>query len=282
MEYNELLYDVSDHIATVTLNRPDKLNAWTFSLEKEYRHAMAAAEADPEVRVIILTGAGKGFCAGADMSLLTSVQDGSINMDDAAAAGELKPGDHPDAREDFKKQYSFPLAIRKPVIGAINGAAVGLGFVHALYCDVRFAAHEAKFSTTFVQRGLIGEYGIAWLLPRLVGPQVAFDLLYTGRIFKGEEAERMGLVLRSVPGEELMETARAYARELIAKSSPRSMGVIKRQVYDALHTGLGPACDVALQEMLESLGSDDFREGLMAYLEKRTPDFPAPAAPATK
>lgn len=272
MEYREIIYDVREKIATITLNRPDKLNAWTFRMESEYRNAMADAEKREEVRVIVVTGAGRGFCAGADMSLLTSVQGGEIDTSDLET-GESMPGAHPDTREDFQKQYSFPLAIRKPIIAAVNGHAMGIGMVHALYCDIRFAGSEAKFGTAFVQRGLIAEYGISWLLPRLIGFENALDLLYSGRIVKAEEALSLGLVSRVVPQEELMDKVYEYAAQLASKSSPRSMGIMKRQVWDSMMTDLGPSVDVAIQEMLESFGSDDFREGVMSFVEKRDPHF---------
>jgi len=270
----EVLYDVKDRVATITLNRPDKLNAWTANMEIEYKAAFAEAAADSDVRVILVTGAGRGFCAGADMGLLQSVMTGSVtpgtNRDEPAAV--IGNG----AREDFKKQYSFPLSVPKPVIGAINGAAAGLGLVHALYCDIRFAADTAKFTTAFSQRGLIAEYGLAWLLPRLIGMHNALDLMYSARVINGSEAYDLGLVNRVVPADQLMEVARDYAIQLATLSSPRSMGVIKRMAYEAQFQTLGEACDVAVDEMLKSLGSDDFREGVASFLEKRKPDFPAP------
>jgi len=273
MEFQEIIYDVRDKIATITLNRPDKLNAWTFKMESEYRHAMADAEKREDVRVIVVTGAGRGFCAGADMGLLTSLQGGDIDTSDLKDSAEAMPGAHPDTREDFQKQYSFPAGIRKPVICAVNGHAMGIGMVHTLYCDIRIAGSNAKFGTAFVQRGLIAEYGIAWLLPRLIGFEKAMDLLFSGRIITADEALQMGLVSRVVPQEELMDKVYEYATHLATKCSPRSMGVMKKQVWDALLTDLGPAVDVAIQEMLESFGSEDFSEGVVSFIEKRPPNF---------
>jgi len=273
LKNNEVLYAVADRVATITLNRPDKLNAWTVNMEFEYKAAFAEAARDPEVRVILVTGAGKGFCAGADMGLLQSVMSGSVTP--GGADREEAPVIGNGAREDFKKQYSFPLSVPKPVIGAINGAAAGLGLVHALYCDIRFAADTAKFTTAFSQRGLIAEYGLAWLLPRLVGMHNALDLLYSARVINGAEAYAMGLVNKAVPADQLMATAREYAVQLATMASPRSMGVIKRMAYTAQFQTLGEACDLAVDEMLQSLGSDDFREGVASFLEKRKPNFPA-------
>jgi len=272
MQYEEIVYDVSEKIATITLNRPDKLNAWTFRMESEYKHAMADADQRDDVRAIIVTGAGRGFCAGADMSLLTSVMGGEVDTSDVTADGTL-PGCTEDTPEDFKKQYSFPPAIGKPIIGAINGHAVGIGMVHPLYYDFRFASDKAKFGTAFAQRGLIAEYGIAWLLPRIVGIENAMDLLYTARIIDAAEALRMGLVSRVVPNDELLATARAFAAQLVAQSSPRSLRVMKRQIWHALFNSLGPSVDLAANEMMESFGSEDFREGVLSFMEKRPPQF---------
>lgn len=271
MDYTEIQYEVADWIATITLNRPDKLNAWTFTMEREYRHALADAEKRDDVRVIILTGAGRGFCAGADMSLLTSVQDGSLsvedtNMEDAAPGAE-------DAPEAFKKTYTFPLAVRKPILAAINGHAMGLGLVHTLYCDIRFASDKAKFGTAFVQRGLIAEHGIAWMLPRLIGLDNALDLLYSGRIILADEAKELGLVTRVVPHDELLPTVREYATHLATMCSPRSHRVMKKQVYNDMLRPLDEAADDAYAEMMDSFGGADFLEGVSSFLEKRPPQF---------
>jgi enoyl-CoA hydratase/carnithine racemase len=169
MPTQELLYSVSGRVATVTLHRPDKLNAWTRTMEAEVRQAMQEAGSDEHVRAIVLTGAGRGFCAGADMSLLQDVVDGRVHpppepgRDDGNADGMV---DRQDWRADFQRQYSYFPALPKPVIAAINGPAVGLGLVIAMFCDLRFASEEAKFGTAFARRGLIAEYGLAWLLPR--------------------------------------------------------------------------------------------------------------------
>lgn len=272
MEYREIQFEVSDHIATLTLNRPDKLNAWTARMELEYRDALADAEARDDVRVIILTGAGRGFCAGADMSLLSSVMSEEFEVGDLQRDGK-EPGQGEDVREDFRKPYSFLPAIRKPIIAAINGHAMGLGLVHALYCDIRFASETAKFGTAFVQRGLIAEHGIAWLLPRLIGLENSLDLLMSGRIIDAKEAQTLGMVGRVVPAEALMPTVREYAKHLATMCSPRALSIIKRQVWDSLMTDLGPSVDIAIQEMMDSFGTDDFREGVSSFLEKRPPQF---------
>lgn len=272
MSNSEIEYEVNEFIATITLNRPAKLNAWTARMEMEYRDALADAEARDDVRVIILTGAGRGFCAGADMSLLTDVMSGTFSTEELDGARRA-PGQQSGVRVDFQKPYSFLPAIRKPIIAAINGPAMGLGLVHALYCDIRFASETAKFGTAFVQRGLIAEHGISWLLPRLIGLENALDLLMSGRIIEAPEALRMGLVGRVVPADQLLETVRTYARHLATMCSPRAISIIKRQVWDALMTDLGPAVDEAIQEMMASFGTDDFREGVASFIEKRPPQF---------
>jgi len=274
MSYREVCYEVTDRIATITLNRPDRLNAWTRRMELEYRHAMHTAEQDASVRVIIVTGAGRGFCAGADMDLLGSISAGEARgAQEAADLPWVQPGAAGNPRPDFQQNHSWPLAIAKPIIAAINGAAAGLGLVHALYCDIRFAAAGAKFTTAFVRRGLIAEHGISWLLPRLVGPANALDLLYSGRVFLAEEALQMGLVNRVVPGDELLPMTHAYAHELATLGSPRSQAVMKRQVYGALFQDLASATQVADSEMLQSFESEDFREGVASFVEKRQPCF---------
>jgi enoyl-CoA hydratase/carnithine racemase len=272
MEYKEVILEISDKIATITLNRPDKLNAWTFLMETEYRHAMATAEESDEVRVIIVTGAGRGFCAGADMGLLSSITSGTLDLD-SVNTGSSAPGEHADTREDFKKQYSFPAGVQKPIIAAINGHAMGIGLVHALYCDIRFASESAKFGTAFAHRGLIAEHGISWLLPRLVGLENALDLLFSARVIDAQEAHRMGMVSRIVPADELLPRAREYAAAIAAKSSPRSLRVMKKQVWDDMHHDLGPAIEIAVREMMESFTADDFTEGVLSFMEKRPPNF---------
>ncbi len=275
MVYEQIQYDITDRIATLTLNRPDKLNAWTPVMEGEILHALQEADADENVRVIILTGAGRGFCAGADMQNLTAVAgDSEIarkyekHLAEAAA-------NSPQAtiRSNFQKTYSYFPAISKPIIAALNGPTVGLGLVIALYCDIRFASDQAKFGTAFARRGLIAEHGISWLLPRMIGISNALDLLYSARIIDAAEALRMGLVSRVFPQASFIDEVRNYARELVDKASPRSQRVIKRQVYHALFQGLGEAIDVANADMIDSFLCEDFKEGVAHFIEKRPPQF---------
>lgn len=272
MSNAETTYLVAERVATITLKRPDKLNAWTAVMEQEVRAAMDAADNDGSVRVIVLTGAGRGFCAGADMSLLNTVA--TQGLDDRGRKQALATrGNREGVRADFQRKYSYFPALSKPVIAAINGPVVGLGLVIALYCDLRFASDAAKFSTAFSRRGLVAEYGMAWMLPRLVGLPNALDLLFSARTIDAAEAQRIGLVNQVFANEQFMEKVNAYARELASSVSPRSMRVMKRQVYDAMFQTLAEAIETSEQEMLASLQSEDFKEGVAHFLEKRAPRF---------
>jgi len=272
MPRQETLYQVADRVATITLNRPDKLNAWTAIMEQEVRSAVEEAERDDNVRVIVLTGAGRGFCAGADMSLLSSVANRGLDESAtkvAMSANALREG----IRPDFQKKYSYFLQIGKPVIAALNGPAVGLGLVIALYCDLRWASDSARLSTAFARRGLVAEYGMAWMLPRLVGVPNALDLLFSARTIDAAEALRIGLVNQVFLQDIFLEKVRESAREMASTVSPRSLRVMKRQVYEAMFQGLSEAFELAEREMLASLKSEDFKEGVAHYLEKRAPSF---------
>ena len=270
MAYAEIAYAAADGVATITLNRPDKLNAVTPMLAGELREAMIAAGKDDAVRVIVLTGAGRGFCAGADMTRLTGLSSGDADRGLVTAKVDEVPFD---AGAEFKTRYGYFPAIPKPIIGAINGPCAGLGMVLALYCDVRIAAEDTVFTTSFARRGLIAEYGIAWTLPRLVGPSIAADLLLSARRVNAAEAQRIGLVSQVVATAELQAVAHAYARDLADNVSPRSMRVIKRQIWEGLGQRLGEALTLAEEEMKGTFGTADFKEGVAHYLEKRQARF---------
>src|ERR1700747_1542900 len=272
MSNAETTYSVAERVATITLNRPDKLNAWTTVMEQEVRAAMDAADKDESARVIVLTGAGRGFCAGADMSLLKTVATQGLDHRGRKQALATS-GNREGVRADFQRKYSYFPALSKPVIAAINGPVVGLGLVIALYCDLRFASDAAKFSTAFARRCLIAEYGLAWILPRLVGHANALDLLFSARMVDSAEALRMGLVNQVFPQDSFLAKVNEYARDVAANSSPRSTRIIKRQVYDAMFQTLEEAFDVAEREMLASLQCEDFKEGVAHFLEKRAPTF---------
>lgn len=273
MAYEDILYDVSEQVATITLNRPQTLNGWTMRMDQEVRHAMLAANEDPNVRVIVFTGAGRGFCSGADMSLLSAVAGGGSVEEHENIVGAGPDTKIPGKRIDFQQQYSYFPAMSKPVIGGINGPAAGLGFVLMLYCDIRIASDQIKLTTTFAKRGLIAEYGLAWMLPRIVGMGRAMELMLSARTILADEALQLGLVNRVVPAASFADELRSYARDLAQKVSPRSTGIIKRMAYEGQFQSLKEALDLALEEMLQSLQSEDFREGVAHYLEKRDPKF---------
>lgn len=273
MPNQETLYNVADRVATITLNRPDKLNAWTAVMEREVRAAMEEAERDQSVRAIVLTGAGRGFCAGADMSLLSNIAEKGLDEARRAQALRASDSDREGVRLDFRKKYSYFPAVTKPVIAAIQGPVVGLGLVIALYCDLRFASDAARFGTAFARRGLIAEYGMAWMLPRLVGHANALDLLFSARMIDAAEALRMGLVNQVFPQDVFLDKVQEYARELAWNVSPRSVRVIKRQVYEAMFQTLAEAFEASEGEMVASLQCEDFKEGVAHFVEKRAPAF---------
>ena len=273
MPNQETLYQVADRIATITLNRPDKLNAWTATMERQVHSAVEDAERDQNVRVIVLTGAGRAFCAGADMSLLSTVAEKGLDAARSAQVVSKTESKADGVRADFRHKYSYFPAVKKPVIAAINGPVVGLGLVIALYCDIRFASDAARFGTTFARRGLIAEYGMAWMLPRLVGHANALELLLSARMIDAAEALRMGLANQVYPRDTFMEKVREYAIDLASNVSPRSMRIIKRQVYEAMFETLAVSFERSEQEMLASLQCADFKEGVAHFIEKRAPVF---------
>jgi enoyl-CoA hydratase/carnithine racemase len=251
---------VQDGVALLTLNRPDRLNAWTAEMERVYFGLLEDCAASDEVRVVVVTGAGRGFCAGADMQELQAIGDGSVEV--SAEVHERRP-------------QTFPLSIPKPILAAINGACAGIGLVQALMCDLRFAADGAKLTTAFARRGLVAEHGISWMLPRLIGPARALDLLLSGRVVLAQEALTLGLVNRVLAPETLLEKTLDYARELALKCSPASMATMKRQVYADLERGIPEALAEADRLMLESFTAPDFVEGVTSFLERRDPRFAA-------
>nr|MBA3809729.1 enoyl-CoA hydratase [Solirubrobacterales bacterium] len=244
----EVVYKhVEDGVAVITLNRPERLNAWTAEMEHAYFAMLEECADSTEVRVIVVTGEGRGFCAGADMHDLQAIGDGSI--DTSAHTSKRRP-------------QSYPLSIPKPIVAAINGACAGIGLVQALMCDVRFAAEGAKLTTAFARRGLVAEHGISWMLPRLIGPARALDLLLSGRVVLAEEAATLGLVNRVVKPDALLEAATDYAREIARSCSPASMATMKRQVYADLEHSLEETLADADRLMLASFGAPDFQEGV--------------------
>jgi enoyl-CoA hydratase/carnithine racemase len=260
-----VLMDVQDGVAVLTLNRPDRLNAWTPALQSRYFDLLDDCAGRAEVRAIVVTGAGRGFCAGADMQGLASLAAGGDGENGAFAnGGASKPDERP---------VRHPLSIPKPVIAAINGPCAGIGLVLAIMCDVRFAAAQAKFTTAFARRGLVAEHGISYMLARLAGPACALDLLLSGRVFLGAEAAQLGLVNRAVQGDDVLQEKLAYTRELARECSPASMAAMKRQVYADLERSLVDSVDDANRLMGESFAKPDFAEGVQSFMERRPPQF---------
>jgi enoyl-CoA hydratase/carnithine racemase len=271
MELKTVRYEVDGPVATVTLHRPHRLNAWTGRMHTEYRWVLDQAEHDDTVRAIVVTGEGRGFCAGADAGAL----------DGHAAKGGYDPGTDPatlatpgyGVRPEFDRDFAFHFGLRTPVIAAINGPAAGVGFVLACYCDLRFAAAGAKLTTSHGTLNLPAEYGLSWLLPRLIGAGRAMDLLLSSRVVLAEEALTLGLVNRVCPADELLGTTQAYAAELVASVSRRSLAETKRQLYTDLLRDIGASIDEAGVLLNEMMGEADFAEGVAALNERRPPSF---------
>ncbi len=279
MSYEQILFEVDDPVAIVTLNRPEALNAWTATMASEVRDAVGRAERDPHVVGIVLTGAGKGFCAGADMRGLAAASGadggGSSTAPDVVSAREETPAPgEPSAGEDLRGTYTYFMSVPKPIIAAINGPVAGMGVPIALSCDLRFMNEATVLTTSFAQRGLVAEWGLSWLLSRLAGPSNALDLLFTARKVKGDEAARIGLVNRALPADEVVPAAVDYIRELAIGSSPASLAAMKLQVWKDLNRSFGDAHAGALELMKESFTRPDFAEGVKSYIERRPPDFP--------
>lgn len=252
-----LLYELRDRVAVLTFNRPERNNALTPAMRDHYFDLLDQCHKDPGVRAIVLTGAGKSFSVGADVQGLKGSGQHTI-----------------DRIRQPSRPVHYALSIPKPIVCAINGGCAGVSLVHALCCDVRFAASGTKMTTAFARRGLIAEYGISWLLPRLVGQSKALDLLLSARVVTAEEAERIGLVNAVFPREELLDRAIAYAADLASNCSPASMAAMKRQVYGDFGRSLDEAAAEALEEMVGSFRRPDVKEGAASFIERRQPEFP--------
>lgn len=248
-------------VAVVTLNRPEKLNALTPQMQRRYAAVLGELDADPAVRVVVVTGAGRGFCSGADLGILA----------DTGQRTTLAP--------DASVLPTVALDISKPVVAAVNGPVAGIGFALMLACDVRFFADGARVGTTFARLGLVAEYGLSWLLPRVVGTGRALELLMSGRAVDAGEALRIGLAHEVVSGRPVLERALEWARDVAVRCSPRSLAAIKGQVYGDLGASRGEAQSRALALMAESFGWGDLAEALAARREGRDPVFGRAAPP---
>ncbi len=266
MAYQEIIVETKDRISTITLNRPERMNAWTDVMAQEVHGAMWAASADEAVRVIVLTGAGRAFCAGGDITGFKSTVPREL-LTKLPRAYDFS------RRPDYQSRAAYFPGIEKPIIAMLNGAVAGLGLVHALFCDVRFASEEATITTAFSRIGLASEYGMGWILNRVVGHANALDLLLSARKVRGAEALRLGLVNQIHPKEQLAAATYAYAKELAELVSPRSARVIKRQLWELPFQSLHEALLTDSDEMLRANVSEDFQEGKRAFMEKRAPHF---------
>lgn len=250
-----VLRDLDEHgVLLLTLNRPERRNQWTPDLETAYFDALAAADTDPTVRVVIVTGAGTTFCPGLDPAALTASATGGVYLRN-------------------RRPQTYTTTLQKPVIAAINGACAGIGLVQALYCDYRFAVPGAKMTTAFSRRGLPAEDGVAWILARLAGPSKAFDLLVSSRVFRTDEAHDLGLVDRLVPAETLLDETRDYARTLAREVSPVAAALIKRQIWHDLGSALEPARVLSRHLLAVAKLQPDFAEGAAALAEGRPAAF---------
>ena len=266
MELKSTLYEVRDRIATITLNRPHRGNGWTGRMHSEYRYLLGEAEEDADVGAILVTGAGRMFCVGGDAQALEGHSE----------RGGYDPGTTPDLVtpgsrefEAFIEDFAYHFALSKPVIVALNGAAAGVGLVLACYADVRFAVPGAKLTTAHGPLNLPAEYGLSWLLPRLIGGAHALELLLSSRKFLTDEAHQMGLVHRLCDAEALVDEARAYAIDLITRVSPESLRQSKRQFWLDQHRDVGAAVRDAGVLLDEMMGQADYREAIKAFLERR-------------
>ncbi len=271
--YDSLKYQVIKSAAVITLNRPKTLNALTYLMIDELKHALTTADHDPSVVGVVITGEGKGFCSGMDMSTLesTSATGELVAAADKSVSDADADSDATD--EESGSGYAYFMKLRKPVIAAINGAAAGMGMSISLFCDLRFAASNAVFVTSFSQRGLIAEHGQCWLLPRLIGPAHALDLLWSSRKVTAEEALDIGLVDRIFNPQELVDATVEYIEHLATHCSPLSIMRMKRQVYNHMPLTLEEAMIASDELMAESIKDPDYKEGVASFTERRLPKF---------
>ncbi len=274
MSQDHILYTVEDGVATITFNRPEKLNAMTPHMLGDVFRRVRDAAADDAVRVIVLTGAGRAFCAGLDLQVIgTGSSDEGLPGPDQGPAPQWGDEIGPALHRFYSHGWQDFILSRKPVIAAINGPVFGWGFVLSLHCDIRFAAASALFNATFARLGIPAEKNAGWLLTRLIGPAKAADLLYTARRFDGAEAETLGVVNAAVKDEDLMAHVREYAKSIATYSAPRSLAAIKAQIWTAADDPYNAAFQASDHEQHTATQTSDFREGFTSYTERRIPDF---------
>lgn len=271
MELRAVRYDLDGHVATVTLARPERYNAWTGRMHAEYRWCMQQADSDPHVRAVVVTGAGAAFCVGGDSRALSGHAERG-GYDDGLPSEPASPGYgvHP----FFDADFAWHFGLRVPVVAAVNGACAGVGLVLACYCDFRFVRADAKLTTAAPKLGLPAEYGLSWLLPRLIGVSRAADLLLSGRVILGEEAAAIGLANEALPEPDVLVRAHEYARVLSTEVSPAAVSATKRQLYtDLVDLDVGRAVRSSMTVMSSMMSGPEYREGVAALREKREPQF---------
>lgn len=268
MELKVTTLERADGIGVITLNRPTRLNAWTGRMHTEYRWCLAQLNSDTDVRVIIVTGAGRGFCVGGDAEALSG----------HVAKGGYDPGTPEDlarpgygVAEEFDASFAYHFGLNKPVIAAMNGPAAGVGLALACFADIRIAASGARFTTAHGKLNLPAEYGLSWLLPRMLGLTRANDLLLTSRVFTAEEALQLGMINKVVDADQVLESAREYARMLIATVSPGSLAQTRWQIYRDLHRSVADSVTDSERLLNSMMREADYAEGVSAFLEKRAP-----------
>ena len=270
LEYQEILYSTSDGVATIIINRPETLNALTSLTQAEIKHALFISDTTEEVIGTVITGAGRGFCSGVDMKSLGKMSDDGGRTQEIYE--HLKVS-FDNENKNFVGSPAYFLALKQPLIAAINGACAGLGFSYATFCDMRFMDPKAKLVTSFSPRGLIAEHGTSWMLPRIVGPSHALDLMWTSRRVDAEEAYRIGYANRLSENGGVLKEAQDFILNLAKTAAPYSLMMMKKQIYQHLNQDLGPSNTESSTWMDESLKRNDFKEGIKSFLEKRSPNF---------
>jgi enoyl-CoA hydratase/carnithine racemase len=270
MELKATRYEIDRGIATIFLSRPERMNAWTGRMHTEYRYVLAEADADPAIRAIVLTGEGRSFCVGADSKAL----EGHV------AKGGYDPGTPDPLAEPgygvspfFDTAFAYHFGLTKPLVAAINGPCAGVGLALACFADIRFAAQGVKFTTAHGKLSLPAEFGLSWLLPRMIGLTRANDLLLTSRIFLADEAGSLGVVNRVIPPDQLLQETYEYVRSMVDTVSPDSLRETRHQIYRDLHRDVGASVEAAEALTRDMMRHPNYVEGVAAFLQKRRPNW---------
>lgn len=272
MELKNTEYEIDDGVATIWLSRPHRNNAWTGRLHTEYRHLLARAEADASVQAIIVSGRGRGFCVGGDSQALEGHSERG-SYDPGTRDDIAKPGYG--VADEFDASFAYHFGLSKPVVAAMNGPAAGVGLALACFADIRFAVPGVKFTTAHGKLNLPAEYGLSWMLPRIMGLGRANDLLLTSRVFLSDEAYQLGFVNQIFEPEQLMPKTIEYVRNLIETVSPNSIRQTRWQIYRDLHRDVASSVVESEALLNAMMGEDDYKEGVRAFVEKRKPDWPS-------